>query len=127
MELTSAKLKEQALNRENEIKKNAETEGTLVNLGSFNQVPVRHTNELGYIMLFLELVLKASISLRGTANSLEIISKVLDFKGPSPSWSCGSNWLLRSPSFPFVWDIINYSSLQTAVLILILNLWYNFC
>lgn len=66
-----------------------------MSLGSFNQVPARHTYSIGYIMLFIELVLKASISLRGTANSLEIISKTLGLPVPTPSWSCGRLWLLR--------------------------------
>jgi len=95
-ELTEMKLKEERLKTElNELKKKVENNSEVAACESFQVVPARHHYSLLSIRLFLELVLKASISLRGAANSIEIINSVLQTKIPCPSWFSGRLWLLR--------------------------------
>lgn len=51
----------------------------------FNVIPSRHTYSLGYIMLYLELVLKGSVSLRGASRSIFIFNSFYQLPGPTPS------------------------------------------
>jgi len=66
-----------------------------VEIESFNTTPSRHTYSLGYIMLFLEFVLKGSVSLRGASRCLEIINSFFQLLGPTPSYYSGRMWLIR--------------------------------
>jgi hypothetical protein len=97
-ELVEAKRKEQNLQIQLESMKKKATENESFDLAlikPFNVIPSRHTYSLGYIVLFLELVLKARVSLRGASRSIEIINSLFQLPEPAPSYSSGRMWLLR--------------------------------
>jgi hypothetical protein len=54
-----------------------------------------HSFSLGHMLLYLELVLSATASLRCSSRVLEIVLKFFGHHAGCPSWSCGRLWLLR--------------------------------
>jgi hypothetical protein len=61
----------------------------------FTYAPARQQYSLGHITLFLELVLSATISLRGAGRAMALALSVVSPPLAAPSWSTGRQWLLR--------------------------------
>ena len=57
--------------------------------------PARHLYEVGIIKLFLDAILAAATSIRGTSAVLELIIRHLPFANLSPQPNSGRMWLLR--------------------------------
>ena len=62
---------------------------------SFEMKIVGHRYTVGYVQLFITMVLFASASLRSASNSIKIMQSLLGGALSSPSWSTGRLWLLR--------------------------------
>ena len=58
-------------------------------------VAYRHTYPIGYVALFLGLVMGAAASLQCAERVLEIVGAALDRPLPTPTWGAGRLWLLR--------------------------------
>ena len=61
----------------------------------FQVVPFQHQYSIGHVMLYLSLVLSASISLRGAGRALEAVFRSFQMSLPVPSWHTARLWLLR--------------------------------
>jgi hypothetical protein len=55
----------------------------------------QHSHSLGLIQLFLQLVLRATIGLRGAAGALNVVSPLFPTEEAAPSPNGGQMWLLR--------------------------------
>lgn len=61
----------------------------------FQVIPFQHQYSIGHVMLYLSLVLSASISLRGAGRVLEAVFRSFQMSLPVPSWHTARLWLLR--------------------------------
>lgn len=64
-------------------------------LEAFEKVPFHHQYSIGHMMLYLSLVLIASISFRGAGRVLETVMKSFQLSLPVPSWHTARFWLFR--------------------------------
>jgi hypothetical protein len=62
---------------------------------SFESKPAHHAYPVGLMLLFLQLVLTAAVSMRGAAQAIEVIATSLSWELGSPAWTTGRGWLLR--------------------------------
>ncbi len=62
---------------------------------AFEQRAPHHSHSLGLMRLFLQLVLRAAIGLRGAAGALNVVSPLFPTAEAAPSPNGGQMWLLR--------------------------------
>lgn len=62
---------------------------------AFNHRAPRHSHSLGLMQLFLRLVLRAAVGLRGAAGAMNVMSPLFPTEEAAPSPNGGQMWLLR--------------------------------